>query len=168
MSDSPKHSEAEILEFLAGEYSYEPTQDQRRVRGSFWSRVESQEILISGMVSLDQARSLVREPRLPTWWKKSGFPEWFSNSNEFRDRLEYLSHRVLDSLEEVLDDRAANASAKVAAAKLLLEAARKMPSKQSDLGKFLDAKIQGMTRPQIEDFLRRNQQQLPPPTETEQ
>jgi ABC-type branched-subunit amino acid transport system ATPase component len=95
------------------------------------------------------------------WWSLPGFKEWFRNADEFRQRLEYLANLSLDALEYVLVDPKAQSSAKVNAAKLLMEVARKMPSKVAQ-ERFLDEAIAGMSAKQLEEFVQKKSQQLLP------
>lgn len=160
---STKPSNSDIVEMVVSELTYIPTPEQRRVKSAFWARFSDNPIgeVGAGLTIATVAR-IVDDSRIPRWWSSPGFKQWFSNENEFRDRLEYLSHKILDTLEEILVDPRGNASARVGAAKLILEAARKMPSKQQEV-KYIDAGISGMTKQQLTDYIKNNTKLLPIP-----
>jgi hypothetical protein len=98
-------------------------------------------------------QKIIPDSRLPRWWSMYGFREWFLNEDEFKQRLEYIAHLALDTLEQILTDPDANHSARVNAAKLAFEAASKMPQKWQKMG-YLDDQIQKMDQSQLEQFIR--------------
>lgn len=67
--------------------------------------------------------------------------------------MEYLADIALDALEQVLTDPDANPSAKVNSAKLVLEAASKMPKAKDDAPA---SRLETMSRTELEDYVRRN------------
>lgn len=149
----------DILDLASDELTYIPSNDQRRVKSAFWTRYQEVATSTPADLSLAVVTKFVTDRRLPKWWTISGFSQWFLNAQEFRDRLEYLSYKILDSLELILDDPKANANAKVSAAKLLLEAGRKMPSKAAEQG-YLDESVSKMDRHQLEEFIKRKTRTL--------
>lgn len=160
MSSSSKLSEAEVISLGASELTYLPTPDQRKAKSAFWARFNENPICEPSDISLTTAERLAGDRRLSRWWSQEGFKEWFRNQDEFRQRLEYLVNLSLDSLEYVLADPKAQSSAKVNAAKLLMEVARKMPPKHA-VEKYLDEKIAEMDRKQLEDFISKRAKLLP-------
>lgn len=142
------------LEIVASELTYIPSPEQRKTKSAFWTRFNDNPLCEPQDISLAVAIQFVSDERLTKWWPQTGFKEWFRNRDEFRQRIEYLVHQALDSLEYVLADPKAQASAKVNAAKLLMEVARKMPSKQDSAGQYLDEKISTMTKAELEAYVR--------------
>lgn len=158
--------EAEVIELAAGELTYLPTPEQRKSKSAFWVRFNENPICEPAEISLSIALRFAGDSRLSRWWSQEGFKEWFRNQEEFRQRLEYLVNLSLDSLENVLIDPKAQSSAKVNAAKLLMEVARKMPPRGA-VEKYLDEKIAEMDRKQLEEYIAKKTKVLRPVTESD-
>lgn len=161
---SNKRTTAEILEIVSNELTYLPSPEQRKSKSSFWVRFNDNPICEPQDISLQLALQFVDDSRLSKWWSQDGFKEWFRNRDEFRQRIEYLAHLSLDTLESVLIDPMSQSSAKVNAAKLLMEVARKMPPKQA-VEQYLDQKIAEMDRKQLEEFVKSRMKLLTPATD---
>lgn len=132
---------------------FRPELDHQRCKSAFWSHFATNGLLVPPVIDLPLALKFGGDRRVSKWWDLSGFPEWFSNQDEFRQRLEFLANHSLDKLEALLSDEKANANAKVAAIKLIMELSKKVPSK-SDSEQFLDKKISGMGKKELEDYIR--------------
>lgn len=143
---------------------FQPTADQRKAKSNFWSYWAEGGAEVPPTVSLATAVRFGGDKRISLWWDTPEFQEWFTNKDEFRQRLEYLSHLVLDTFEKVLTDPASHAGAKVQAGKTILEAAKKMP-RGKDEERYADEKISRMDRRQLEEFIRNNLTLLPPQEE---
>lgn len=148
------------LSDIISDITYRPSEDQYKVKIAFWHRFNDSPFAGPGDVTLGVIQKFVSDYRLPKWWANAGFKEWFRNREEFRERVEHLAHKALTTLEQVLDsDDPKSANAKVGAAKLLMEVARKMPPKHiREI--YVDDKIGKMTKVQLEDYIQRN---LPSP-----
>lgn len=142
-----------ILAAASTDLTFAPTPDMRRAKAAFWHRVADAPALDGGPVTLAAAQQVGADKRLNKWWTLPGFAEWFQNKEEFRERLEYLADIALDSLEQVLTDPDSNPSAKVASAKLVLEAASKMPKKDAEAPA---SRLETMSRGELEDYVRKN------------
>lgn len=142
-----------ILAAASTDLTFAPTPDMRRAKAAFWHRVADAPLFDGGPVTLVAAQQFGTDKRLSKWWTLPGFAEWFQNKEEFRERLEYLADIALDSLEQVLTDPDSNPSAKVASAKLVLEAASKMPKKEADAPA---SRLETMSRGELEDYVRKN------------
>jgi hypothetical protein len=130
-----------------------PSPDQRQVKAAFWAKYQQAPLISMDKVTASFVQKLIPDSRLPRWWSLYGFKEWFLNEDEFKQRLEYLAHLALDRMEAILTDPDANNSAQVNAAKLVFEAASKMPQKwQKTL--YLDDHVQKMDQAQLEQFIR--------------
>lgn len=152
---------SKLLEAAQTDLIFTPTPDMRRVKAAFWTKVSDKMTLVdTSNITLTAAQQVEKDRRLAKWWSLPGFSEWFQNREEFRERLEYLADIALDTLEQVLVDPAANTSAKVSCAKLVLEAASKMPRKENESN---PSKLESMSRIELEDYVRRNLKYLSPP-----
>lgn len=155
---SPSRNSVEILEFVASELTYLPTPEQRKAKAAFWARFSDNPLCEPEDISLPLAIQLTGDGRLTRWWGADGFSPWFRNRDEFRQRMEYLSHLALDQLESVLAadiGEKGMAAAKISAAKLIMEVTRRMPSKGGDTAKFLDEKVSQMGPRELEEFISR-------------
>lgn len=151
----------QLLEVISNELTYLPSPEQRKVKSAFWARFNDNPLCEPQDVTTSIILRIVQDERITKWWPQEGFKEWFRNADEFRQRMEYLSHLVLDTFEEILIDPRANPSSRVAAGKIILEVARKMPTKGGTEDQFLDQKIQQMDRKQLEEFVRSRTRMLP-------
>jgi hypothetical protein len=138
----------------------------RRAKAAFWSSLSDHPLGIgdTDTLTLAASKQLGADSRLPRWWAIPGFQEWWQNKQEFKQRLEYMAQLALDSLEEILADPNANPTAKVNSAKLVLDAANKMPKKAPE--ENLDAKLASMTRTELEEYVRSKVKYLTPSPET--
>lgn len=150
-----------VLAAASADLTFAPTSDMRRAKAAFWSRAADGPALDTGPLTLAAAQQIGADKRLAKWWSIPGFTDWWQNKEEFRERLEYLADIALDSLEQVLTDPDANAGAKVASAKLVLEAASKMPKKEADTPQ---SRLETMSRTELEEYVRKNLKFLTPPS----
>jgi hypothetical protein len=149
-----------ILAAAQTDLVFSPTPDMRRAKAAFWSRFAEAPMVPSDTITLASIQNISSDKRLSKWWTLPGFAEWFQNREEFRERLEYLADVALDALEQVLTDPDANAGAKVNSAKLVLEAASKMPKKIEDSPV---SRLEALSRAELEDYVRRNLKYLSSP-----
>lgn len=154
------------LHAVLEDVTFIPTPQMRRTKASYWASLAENPIYDRETTTLASALEVTRDSRLSKWWSLPGFAPWFTNREEFRQRLEYLANLALDTIEEVLLDSDANANARMRAVQIALEAAAKMPGK-SDNQKMLDDRVQKMGRAELEAFLRQHASLVgtqPPPT----
>lgn len=164
MANSRKQLE-QVVEIITSDLTYLPSPQERRIKAAFWNRYTALDIPPCEVtdITLAVAQSLSPEPRLDKWWSIPGFAEWFRNAEEFRERVEFLTSLALDALTDILvSDDPRQASARVAAAKLMLEVGKKMPPKVAP-EKFVDARIGEMDREQLQAYIARQTKALPPP-----
>lgn len=160
MTKSVTKTPSAVFEVIASDLTYLPNPQQRRLKESFWVRWQENPVCDAKDISLAMAQRLVGDSRLDKWWGQSGFKEWFRNQEEFRERASALAHLALDVIESVLIDQNSGAAARVSAAKLAFELARKMPQKVEQV-KYLDESINKMDKKQLEAYLTRNRHLLP-------
>jgi len=158
---STNNKAAEILEIVSSELTYLPIPEQRKAKSAFWARFNENPTCEPQDITRELAIRLSGDNRITKWWGQDGFREWFRNRDEFRQRMEYLASLALDRLEALLCDPKANPSAQVNAAKLIMEVARKTPSKQA-VERYLDEQIGQMDKKQLEDYIRKHTASLLP------
>lgn len=161
MSSTLKH-DVEVIDLAVNELTYLPSPEQRKAKSGFWARFHENPLCDAQDITLAMALKVGGDGRVSRWWSEPGFRDWFRNADEFRQRLEYLVNLSLDTLEHVLVDPKAQGSAKVNAAKLLMEVARKMPPKGTT-ERYLDEKIAEMDRKQLEEYISKKTKLLPVP-----
>lgn len=149
-----------VLDLAVSELTFLPSPEQRKAKSAFWARFQENPLCEPSEISLAVATRFCGDGRLSRWWGQEGFRDWFRNSDEFRQRLEYLVNLSLDSIEYVLTDPKAQSSAKVNAAKLLMEVARKMPPKGATTV-YLDENISKMSKKELEEFITKKTRLLP-------
>lgn len=148
------------IEVLASDLTYSPNHEQRKAKESFWVRWNENPLCEAQDITLSVVHGVLGDGRLDRWWSQPGFKEWFRNQEEFRERAASLAHLALDTLQSILINENAQPSARVNAAKIAFEIARKMPQKQQD-AKFLDEALQKMDRKQLEQYVSKNIHLLP-------
>lgn len=151
---------ATLVEVLTSDLTYLPNHEQRKTKESFWIRFNENPLCDAQDVTLSVALSVVGDGRLDRWWSHPGFKEWFRNQEEFREAAAALAHLAMDTIREILINSDAQPGARVNAAKLAFEIARKMPQKQSD-AKYLDDLVGKMDKRQLESYLAKNKHLLP-------
>jgi hypothetical protein len=157
---------SKVLAAATQEVVFVPTADMRRAKAAFWTSLSDHPLGIgdADTLTLAASKQLGADSRLSRWWAVPGFVDWWQNKQEFKQRLEYMAQLALDSLEEILTDPGANPTAKVNSAKLVLDAANKMPKKVPE--ENLDAKLSSMSRAELEEYVRSKVKYLTPAVET--
>lgn len=157
---------SKVLTAASQEVVFSPTPDMRRAKAAFWASLEGTPAGdLAENMTLAAAASMGADKKLSRWWSIPGFSDWWQNKEEFKQRLEYLAQLALDSLEAVLMDPDSNATARVNSAKLVLEAANKMPKKQAE--DTVDQKLAGMSRNELEEYVRARMKYLTPAPEAD-
>jgi hypothetical protein len=147
---------SESIEFI-------PTDSMRKAKAAFWSsHSDNPTLQVSPDLNDENKATLASQAGMPkSWWKDTKFIDWFNNREEFKQRLDYLAQLALDSAEEILKSRDAAPQAKVAMAKLVLEANGKANGEE----KFMDARIAEMDKAELEKFIMSQMKHLTPKAE---
>lgn len=161
MSSSHLKNISRVLAAASQEVVFAPTPEMRRAKAAFWASLEDTPSGdLADTMTLAAATSLGADKKLSRWWNIPGFADWWQNKEEFKQRLEYIAQLALDALEGVLLDPDANPTAKVSSAKLVLEAANKMPKRQAE--DSVEQKLAGMSRNELEEYVRTRMKYLTP------
>lgn len=143
-------SDINKIEIIRDSIIFNPTPNMRKAKAKFYSRTDGV-IGTPNNSSAAMVSKLIDEPAVIKWWGTPGFREWFFNSEESKERLEYLFMLALDTAENVLLDPDANASAKVQMIKVLSSLAGK---DRKDNEKLLDERIQKMDAAQLREYIK--------------
>lgn len=149
-----------LVEVLASDLTYLPNPEQRKVKEAFWLRFNENPTCEPTHISQSIVEGITGDSRVSRWWSQPGFKEWLRNQEEFRERAATLAHLALDTIHSILINETAQPSARVNAAKLAMEIARKMPQKQTE-AKYADEKITEMDKKQLEAYISKNMKILP-------
>lgn len=149
------------LTLATEELIFSPREGHRKVKAAFWAVVADNPIHSPESLTAEQLVRITGEGRARKYLTEPGFREWLLNRDEFRQKLEYVAQLALDRLEIILTDEDEHSSAQVAAAKLILEAASKMPKRNQTEPQYADARIQEMGKKELAEYIRRNLAVLP-------
>lgn len=131
-----------------------PTPEQRDAKSSFWLSIQDNPIVDLGHITLAGIVQITGQQKIEKWWTQPGFREWFTNQEEFKMKLESASHQALDTLMEIMANPDAAPAARVAAAKMVIEASGKNESRKQ--AEMADKHIQQMSEQQLEAYLARH------------
>lgn len=146
-----------VEELIPALRSFVPTAEQLRVKSQILSRLRDDPRHAPGTLIDRSTAEYLAGSDMKAWFSEPGFQAWLSNRNEFQEMLEGSAIQALYTLQEVMAHGTQD-SAKVNAAKALLELAAKFPHQQQDGGRdnpFLD-----MTPEQIDAYLASNAPKL--------
>lgn len=137
---------------------FQADRNQRRAKSNFWTHFGSANSGVPLQEDLATALRFGADKRISQWWDLPGFQDWFLNRDEFRQRLEFLSHLSLDVLEEIVTSKQSSNMDKLQALKMILAA---QPKEVSE-AEVADAVIAKMTKQQLQEYISRNIKLLPP------
>ena len=132
---------------------FSPTDAQRQVKAKLLGAISDNSIYSLEELTEGAAVELTRDRRIRSWWEQAGFQDWLKNKNEFRQRVEHITAKLLDAMERIAESTNPKmASAQVNAMKAFMEVGNKMPSKQKEIT-YKDAAIANMDPLKLEEFL---------------
>ena len=149
--NGPKSVE-KTLQNIVSDIVFMPESSMIPVKIKFWHKFSQVALADPDNVTREMAAQYSNDNRVTRWWSRPGFKEWFLNEDEFKQNLEELAYKALGALNDILMDPDAQAGARVNAAKLVLEAASKMPKKY-EKESYKDEKIQEMTKEQLDEYI---------------
>jgi len=143
---------------LLGDVLFSPSTEQQKVKAAFYADFNDAPICDTSDITASIAIQVTGDHRLRGWWSLPGFQEWFRNSNEFRQRIEFLAQRSLDELEEIMSNQKLSPNARLKAIELALKYADKMPKGGTD--RFLDEDVGKMSVKQLRQYIERQAPKL--------
>ena len=144
---------------------FTPSESHRRAKSNFWSYFSSNDSLPPTSVTLDLASKYCGDRRITEWWSSVGFEAWFSNRDEFKQRVEFLADLALDQLYSLLKDPETGAASKVAAIRMIMDVGQKMAAK-APKEDTIETKIAKMSKAELETFIRAGVSKLLPDEDT--
>lgn len=138
------------------EQVYRPTPNDRSVKAAFWARAADNPLIDRKNISLETIRSIMGNARVQAKnWANPLYRAWFMNSEEHRDKLEYLFALSLDAAEDILlSTDPKTMGSKVNMIKAIAELAGKVPKQTASSP--LEKAINSMDRVQLEAYLQKN------------
>lgn len=134
---------------------YTPSNVEVRMKTSFWAKWTNHPSYVSGDIpaSVSMIVNVLGNSTIEKYWSKEGFREWFLNSDEYIQRVEYLANRALDVVEGVLaGGEGIKASDQLKAASMMMEAAGKLNKKKAEV-RYLDASLDKMDTKELEAYI---------------
>jgi len=157
-----------ILDKAIDVAAFQPTDPQKQAKARLWSYFAQGDALPPTDIDLATASRYAGDRRISEWWTLQGFPEWFANKDEFRQKVEYMAGIVLDEFFSLIRSPDTQATAKVAAGKVILEAAKKLSNKPASEETQVSDKIAKMSKDELEAFIRSRVDKLLPDEDEEQ
>ena len=111
--------------------------EMRLCKSHFWNAMDITPVCDPDNVTLAAAMQLTGEDKLKIWWERPGFAKWFGMGDEYEVQLEALKHAALATLGDVMANPDSPASAKVAAAKQVMDHASREDSTIKKLEEML-------------------------------
>ena len=151
------HQDKTKLKAVMDEVIFVPTPSMRAAKARYTVAQADNPLLSGDSPTLAMVQQYVPDDRLRRWWAVPGFREWFTNSSEWKERVEYLADSALSVLEEILMDGDEKGAVRINAGKLILEASGKVGKKKDDGEgrRFSDEEINKMNKKQLEEFFSR-------------
>jgi hypothetical protein len=135
------------LALAVEELSYEPSASDRKAKAAFWALARGSKLIDLGNITLSDVRRLIPHTSIISKWGDQAFRSWFTNDQEWRQRVEYMLQLALSSIEEVLVDANATPTAKVRAFEVLARLNDKEPARVKEV-RFTDAEVQALKTPE--------------------
>jgi hypothetical protein len=139
------------LENILDNSIFIPTEQQRQMRVQFWIKYNKLPYADPTKVDLATVKRYVKSPKLDEWWTEEGFAAWFTNNNEYLERLEVMVEHALTTLTNAMLDGTTPVASKITAAKLVLEAAGRMGKKGANASE--DEKLDDMTEEELRKYI---------------
>lgn len=125
------------------------TPEMRDCKSKFWRALHTNPICDPEHVSLAAAEQLTKNRKLKGWWQRPGFVSWFCDEHEYETKLASAKFDAVDALLDIVKNPDSPASARVAAAKQIMDHSKSVDKDDSGVEKLLE-KIAGVNN--VEDL----------------
>jgi len=119
------------------------TPEMRDCKTRFWKMLEGNPICDPDHVTLAAVQQLTGDKKVKVWWEKPAFVKWFTAGDEYEVKLSSAKYTAVDALLDIMMNPDSPASARVAAAKTVMEHAKTAEKEDPALEKMLE-KIAGV------------------------
>lgn len=154
-----------VLTTAADVTTYTPTEDQRKAKSAFWTSI-SEEGIVPPTEGITEplVAQFVHDTRLPAWWSIPGFQQWFTNNQEFTQRVGFIADLALDEMENIIRSNLVTAQVKTPLIKLAMEMAGKIPKNRAQDTESEEDVISKMSRAELEEYIAKKMPMLVPTT----
>lgn len=130
------------------------TPEMRDLKTQFWKAIEVNPVCDPNHVTLAAVLQITGNKKVTGWWEKPRFAEWFCAGDEFETKLSSAKYSALDALLEIASNPDSPASARVAAAKQILDHARTVEKENPAMEKLLDKIAGAKTVEDLQKYLK--------------
>ncbi len=132
-----------------------PDSAHRRAKSKFWHRISDNPHVDTSNLDSAIVAKFCGDQRIHSWWNLPGFQEWFSNQQEYLEKLSYAQMRSIEVITEVLDSGHASDTSKLVAAKMVGDITLRLAEIQGAT-KSRSGAIEGMSLEQLREFISRS------------
>lgn len=125
-----KSKPLKTLEALIPDVVFSPTPAQRKVKALFWIKLEAAPFVDRESLTRAHIEDVLGKSLPNDWWREPGFQDWFEEKEEFRVKAKAMASTLLDHAYDMATNPDMNASARVNAMKLILEASKQVQTKE--------------------------------------
>jgi len=144
---------------LAENLVYVPDEDAKSLKAAFWAKAKDNPLVDPNSITLATVQQLLGNTKVSKLWHLDGFAAWFSNGEEWRQKLEYALNVALDEMIDLLRNPGTMGSAKVRAFEVIARLADREPARVKEV-KVLDDDIKKMSQKQLREFIEKHTGQL--------
>jgi hypothetical protein len=135
---------------------YSPSDEEMQAKAAFWGKAHQNPQINPDNITLATVDSILADSRLKRWWGRPGFKEWFTNKDEWVQKLEYAIQVGVDRMIQLFSESDPKlASAQVRAFEVLARLANREPARVKEV-KLLDRDIQDMDQKTLNEYIERN------------
>ena len=137
-----------------------PGAEHRRAKVKFWKRVQDNPLVDTSNLDASIAAKFGGDQRIHSWWNQPGFQEWFSNQQEYLEKLQYAQMLSIDTIIEVLESGHASDTSKLVASKMVNDMTLKMAELSGASSRGAGSAIDKMNLDQLRDFISKSTHRL--------
>lgn len=148
------------LEDLMSTVVFIPDDTHLRLKAAFYAVFDENPTCDPADITAAQIASITGSGKVFEFWHLPGFKEWFQNSNELKQQINYVLYDAIRAAHEIIKSSdPKTASARIKAVELMFKIADKMPKQYSKV-EYKDKKIGDMNEKQLREFIKHSQVHL--------
>ncbi len=147
---------AETLEGTVADVVFtNPDSAQRKAKAKFWQRIADNPMIDTSNLTSEIVAKYCGDKRIHSWWCVGGFQDWFSNQQEYMEKLRYAQLLSIDIITEVMESSHASDTSKLVAAKMVGDITLKLAEMESGK-KSKGSGVDGMNLAQLKEFIQKS------------
>ena len=143
------------LESMLSQIVFIPESEHLRIKSAFYTVFDENPVCDSEDITAAQIAQITKSPKIFEYWHLPGFKQWFQNSNELKQQINYLLYDCVKTAHEIIKDPEQNPNARIKAIELMFKIADKMP-KQYGKVEYRDKQIGQMNEEQLKEFIKKS------------